>query len=58
MNTYELRNPHDHDRLICIIDEKSPTIEILNKGWLIKVEFKDKASPVVTYNKQNSVTRR
>ena len=40
MQKKEVRNPHDHNRLVFVVDEKNRVVERFEKGWITRVEFK------------------
>ena len=41
MQKKEIRNPHDHNRLVLTVDEENRIVERFEKGWVTRVEFKD-----------------
>ena len=40
MQKKEVRNPHDHNRLVFTVDEKNRVVERCEKGWITRIEFK------------------
>ena len=53
MQTKEIRNPHDYNRLAFIVDEKRRIVERFEKGWITRVEFKDDGTIDVQHYKKD-----
>ena len=53
MQTKEIRNPHDHNRLAFTVDEKNRIVERCDKGWVTRVEFKDDGTTLTTYYRKD-----